>query len=68
MQDAAEPQHFVETWFEASWQQHLRHHERVSGADKALQDRIAALHQGDGRPQVEHHLAPATATAADGAK
>ncbi|MEM8598141.1 MAG: MFS transporter, partial [Pseudomonadota bacterium] len=47
-----------ETWHEASWRQHLRHHERVSGADKALQDQIRALHQGDSGPLVAHFMAP----------
>lgn len=59
MQDAAAPRHFVETWFEASWVDHLRHHERVTGADHALQDRIAALLAGDDPPRVTHFLSPA---------
>ena len=59
MQDSARPERFVETWFEASWQQHLRHHERVTEADRGLQDRIRALHRGDDAPQVAHFLTPA---------
>lgn len=56
MQDAADPARFVETWFEASWISHLRHHERVSGADRAIQDRIQALHQGAEPPEATHLL------------
>jgi predicted MFS family arabinose efflux permease len=58
MRDAAEPERFVETWFEQSWAQHLRHHERVSGEDRALQERIAAIHAGEAAPQVRHFLPP----------
>ena len=65
MQDTTDPSQFVETWFEASWQQHLRHHDRVTGADKVLQDRIAEIHQGGGRPKVAHHLAPMPGNAGD---
>lgn len=58
MQDAASPNRFVETWFEASWTNHLRQHDRVSHEDKALQDRIAELLQNDAKPQVQHFVAP----------
>ncbi len=58
MRDAAEPDTFVETWFEQSWAQHLRHHERVSGEDRALQERLAAIHAGETPPQVSHFLPP----------
>ena len=59
MQDAEDPSRFVETWFEASWIEHLRHHERVSREDRALQERIRALHRGDDDPYVSHFLAAA---------
>ncbi len=36
---------FVETWHEASWLQHLRHHEHVSGADRAVQEQIASFNR-----------------------
>ena len=56
MQCSEFPDRFVETWFEASMAEHLRHHDRVSGEDRKLQDEIAAL-QGNGeRPVVRHYL------------
>jgi MFS family permease len=58
MQDTADAEHFVETWREASWTQHLRHHERVTGADKAVQDRIRALLKPGTAPEVQHLIAP----------
>ncbi|MDX2263404.1 MAG: MFS transporter [Hyphomicrobiales bacterium] len=54
MQDAASPSRFVERWEEASWLQHLRHHERVSEADHALQDEIGKLHRGSTPPTAVH--------------
>lgn len=59
MEDAAEPGRYVETWTELSWLDHMRHHERVTGADAALQAKIAKLHRGDGPPRVTHLIAPA---------
>lgn len=58
MQDASEKTRFVESWIEASWEQHLRHHERVSGADKALQDEIRDLQIDARAPLVSHLLSP----------
>lgn len=57
MQDAEESERFLESWFEASWLAHLRHHERVTGEDRAVQDTVVALHRGDERPVVTHYLA-----------
>jgi len=58
MEDAARPGWYVEYFFEASWLAHLRHHERVAGADRLLQERIHALHRGETPPAVRHLLAP----------
>ncbi|MCB1527383.1 MAG: MFS transporter [Hyphomicrobiaceae bacterium] len=52
------PGTFVETWFEASWVEHMRHHERISMADKVIQDQIRRLHQNDGPPVVRHFMTP----------
>lgn len=61
MRDAAEPECFVETWFEPSWVAHLRHHERVTGSDRDLQARILEL-QRDKAPPVVKHLLSAEAS------
>ena len=57
MQSAETPGIFMETWFEASWSEHLRHHERVSGEDRKLQDDIKTLLAEGSRPDVQHYLA-----------
>lgn len=54
MQDTARPERFVETWYEASWLQHLRHHDRVTASDRALQERLRALLSRGITPTVHH--------------
>lgn len=57
-EDAARPGRFLESFLEESWLAHLRHHERVSEADRALQARIRALHLGARDPEVTHFITP----------
>jgi hypothetical protein len=54
---ATQPDHFVEVFMVDSWLEHLRQHQRVTVADKNLQDRILALHRGPGRPEIHHYIA-----------
>jgi MFS family permease len=54
LQDAADETRFVESFVAESWLEHLRHHRRVSHADKLLQDRLHAFHIGDKPPTVSH--------------
>jgi MFS family permease len=60
LEDASTPGCFIEYFLENSWLQHLRHHERVSTADRQLQEEIRALHIGDAKPVVRHLLGPET--------
>jgi MFS family permease len=55
-EDAAEEGRFVETFLVASWLEHLRQHERVTNADRLLQDAIARFHMA-GTPKVTHLIA-----------
>jgi MFS family permease/quinol monooxygenase YgiN len=55
-EDAAEEGRFVETFLVQSWLEHLRQHERVTNADRLLQDAIARFHMG-GTPKVTHLIA-----------
>lgn len=54
MEDLGQPNRFVETWQEASWLQHLRHHERVSGADRAVQEQVWKLNRSSQPPPAIH--------------
>jgi MFS family permease len=55
-QDAADPGLYLETIHEESWVEHLRHHERVTEADRVIQERVAALLR---EPPVVRHLVAA---------
>jgi len=55
-EDAAEEGRFVETFLVDSWLEHLRQHERVTNADRVLQDEIARFHIA-GTPKVTHLIA-----------
>jgi MFS family permease len=55
-EDAAEEGRFVETFLVESWLEHLRQHQRVTRADRLLQDAIARF-QIAGAPVVTHWIA-----------
>lgn len=54
-QDAAAPGRFVETFLVESWVEHLRQHERVTRADRELEDELRRW--TDGPPHVTHLVA-----------
>lgn len=56
LEDAAEEGHFVETFYLESWLEHLRQHERVTNADRALQEEVGRFHLA-GEPKVTHLIA-----------
>jgi MFS family permease len=58
-EDVESPGRFVETFLDVSWLQHLRHHERVTAADRAILDGVVACHTGPERPRVRHLVRPA---------
>jgi MFS family permease len=55
-EDAAEQGRFLETFLVESWLEHLRQHERVTNADRMLQDAVLRFHL-DGTPKVTHFIA-----------
>jgi MFS family permease len=54
-EDAAVPGRFLETFLVESWLEHLRQHERVTHADRRLQDAVQQFQKGV--PEVTHFLA-----------
>jgi hypothetical protein len=54
-EDTAEPGRFVETFVVESWLEHLRQHERVTTADRVLQERVHRLLES--APIVTHLIA-----------
>jgi hypothetical protein len=63
--DAAESRRFVEQFVVASWQEHLRQHERVTKRDQARLDRIRAMTDPD-HPTIVTHWLTAHPTARTG--
>jgi MFS family permease len=55
-EDAADPARFVETFLIESWLEHLRQHERVTHADRVLENEVQRF-QLDGEPKVTHMIA-----------
>ena len=48
LRDATDPALYIETFAVETWAEHLRQHERVSAADRAVEDRVMAFHLGPG--------------------
>jgi len=55
-EDAAEEGRMVETFLVESWIEHLRQHERVTNADRLVQDAVDRFHI-HGAPKVTHLIA-----------
>lgn len=66
LQDAADPELFVEQFTERSWHAHLRHHGHVSQSDRTLQEAVLAFHDGPA-PVADHLLPPGTGKTSAGA-
>ncbi len=52
--DMEDTSRVVEWFLVASWAEHLRQHGRVTVADRAVQEAVNALHDGDAPPHVSH--------------
>jgi MFS family permease len=55
-EDAAEPGRLLETFLVESWIEHLRQHERVTNADRLLEDAVRRF-DVHGAPRVTHFIA-----------
>jgi MFS family permease len=66
-EDAAVEGRMVETFLVGSWLEHLRQHERVTNADRVVQDAVHRFHT-DGTPKVTHLIAAEPGLAAVGTK
>src|SRR5262249_25272064 len=57
-QDTADPSRFVETWIEETWGDHLRNHERVSVAQKELEEKLSESTRSGSTIAARHYIAP----------
>ena len=55
-EDAADKGRMVETFLVESWLEHLRQHERVTNADRVLQEAVQRF-QTEGAPKITHLIA-----------
>ena len=53
-QDTANPGRFLETFIVETWMEHLRQHERMTVADRSIEEKAFSFHTGSERPQVQH--------------
>ncbi|MEM1412552.1 MAG: MFS transporter [Pseudomonadota bacterium] len=60
-QDAEAPECWKEWFLVASWNEHLRQHERVTRHDQDIQEGVLGFHVGEETPRVRHLLGPAAA-------
>ena len=56
LSDPADPGRYVESFLVESWIEHLRQHERVTVADREVEDRARLYHLGPGLPVVSHFV------------
>lgn len=56
MEDTTAPGTYLEYFLVASWLEHLRQHERVTGREKRLQETIRSLQIGNAVPRVRHFV------------
>jgi hypothetical protein len=59
-EDVAQPGRFLETFLLESWLEHLRQHERVTNADRVMEESVHGLLTAE--PTVTHLVAPAEAS------
>jgi quinol monooxygenase YgiN len=55
-QDLSDPSRFVETIVVESWAEHKRQFERVTNADRVLEERVRAFHVGTEPPKVSQMI------------
>jgi quinol monooxygenase YgiN len=55
-QDLSDPGRFVETIMVESWAEHKRQFERVTKADRVVEDRVRAFHIGEEPPKVSQMI------------
>ena len=61
MRDLAEPDIWVEKYQTATWLDYVRHNQRITHADAAVNEGIRALHQGPDKPEVHRLIERTTA-------
>ena len=58
LEDAVEPNHYIEYYLVESWLEHLRQRERITNTDKLIQEHLRTLLQDGNAPVVTHFVGP----------
>jgi MFS family permease len=56
LSDPADPGRYVESFLVESWIEHLRQHERITVADREIEERARRYQRGPGPPVVSHFI------------
>lgn len=64
LRDLAEPSIWVERYHTPTWQDYVRHNQRLTLADVSISETLRDLHQGDGPPRVRRMIERQTTFAA----
>lgn len=56
LRDLENPQIWIERYHSPTWLDYVRHNQRITQADAAVGERLRALHQGPGRPNVRRMI------------
>jgi MFS family permease/quinol monooxygenase YgiN len=54
--DTEDPRRWLEVFIVETWEEHLRQHDRVTEADRRVQQHAKSFHEGD-KPRVSHWIA-----------
>jgi hypothetical protein len=57
LSDPADAGRYVESFLVESWIEHMRQHERITLADREIEERARRHHKGPGPPVVSHFIA-----------
>ncbi len=55
-EDTNQPGRYLESFVEEAWLEHLRHHERLTEQDLAIEEAVKVFHVGEEPPRVQHFL------------
>ena len=57
LSDPGDPGRYVESFLVESWIEHMRQHERITVADREVEERARRYHLGPAPPAVSHFIA-----------
>lgn len=56
LRDTSDPGRYVESFMSRNWLEHMRQHERITMADRAVEEAARAIHMGAQPPVISHFI------------